>query len=55
MARFSGSLSLHVTRPTRIVSMDMFGTAVLSVLNRLHLQGDDHGGISLAAFVSPPR
>ena len=39
----------------RIESMDMFGTDMLSVQNRLHLQGDDDGGISLAAFVSPPR
>ena len=39
----------------RIESMEMFGTDVISVLNRLFLQGDDDGGISLAAFVSPPR
>jgi hypothetical protein len=38
-----------------IESMDMFRTDVLSVLNRLFLQGDDDGEISLAAFDSPPR
>lgn len=35
--------------------MDVFGTDVLSVLNRLCLQGGDDGGITLAAFVSRPR
>jgi hypothetical protein len=37
-----------------IESMDMFGTDVLSVLTKLFVQGDDDGGLSLAAFVSPP-